>query len=246
MKKLLVFLLSFLFMNVSMDQEASPPDTSKRFERIGLYTSLRLEFLPESRLNPLLERNGYPTIPNSVLKYGLGAQYRMRKWVIRGDVVYDDQVWRKESEKTAIERSVFSTNLLLSYYLKKIDVFKGSKKIYLYPFIGFPGYQPNLYLTRPSTSKPINDLLASPNNALHLRHDTDGFTFGFGTDLHKFYDEDNEESYILNIKIGYRASVNGAVPWEASTTIPDVADHFNPFFVQLNIGIIGIGIGSYP
>ena len=28
------------------------------------------------------------------------------------------------------------------------------------------------------------------------------------------------------------------------SSIPDVADHFNPFFVQLNIGVIGIGIGQ--
>ena len=244
MKKLLAFLLSFSLLNVCIAQEDSLAYKPKTFERIGLYTTLRLEFSPESRLNPLLRQNGYPEIPNSVLKYGLGVQYRMRNWVIRGEVVYDDEVWRKEDEKTAIGRRVFSTNLLLSYYLKKIDIYKGSKKIYLYPFIGFSRDRTALHLKRPSTSKPVNPLFASPDGNLHLKHRTYGFNVGIGADLHKFYDEDNEESFILNIKIGYRASVNGAVPWQASTTIPDVADHFNPFFVQLNIGLLGIGIGQ--
>ena len=60
MKKLLAFLLAFSLLNVCMAQEDSLAYKPKTYELIGLYTSLKLEFSPESRFNPLLRQNGYP------------------------------------------------------------------------------------------------------------------------------------------------------------------------------------------
>ena len=240
MKRLLVFLLAFSLLNVSMAQEISPPDTSKTFKHRGFeFHSIlkRVEFLPEIKLNPLLQKNGYPEMGNFAFNilvlnsWGFGAQYRMGMLNIGVDIMGSSYIRENEIERTEIEYSVFSANFLLSYYLNK----NGEKTMYLYPFIGFSGYGYNLYLTRPSASKPINDLLASPNNALHLRHSTDGFTFGFGADFGSLY---NEESELLSIRIGYRYSLDGAIPWKApATTIPDAPrDHFNQFFIQLNVG----------
>ena len=121
--------------------------------------------------------------------------------------------------------------------------------------MGFSMNQANLYLTRPSTTQPINALLASPNNALHLKHYTDRVAFGIGVDLGSLYKEELAD-LLVSIKIGYRFSIDGALPWYDGAvswqpinintlsqlppaTIPSVpVDHFNHFFFQLNIGLV--------
>ena len=247
MIKVLLFLLSFSLLNVCMAQETSPPDTPKTFKYQGIgfyFTIIRPEFSPEIRLNSLLHENGYPRMRKFTLNWGfgtpfrvnwgLGAQYRIGMLVIKGDLLLD--TYTRENERQQLKRSVINRNVLLSYYVKKIEIYKGANTMYLYPFIGFSKNQTNLFLTRPSTTQPINDLLASPNNALHLRHNTNGFTFGFGADFGSLYDK--VPPSLVSIKIGYRFSMDGAVPWKApATTIPDApGDHFNQFFIHISVG----------
>ena len=238
MKKLLLLFLSFSLLNVCIAQDASPPDISKTFkyQGVGLYlVGPRVAFSSESRLNPLLHQNGYPGIRNVTLKFGLGVQYRIGMFVIDADANSSTDIREKENKITEIEHSVFSANFLLSYYLKKID-YNDSKTMYLYPFIGLSNHETTLYLTQSSTSQPINTLLGSPNNALHLKHYNNGFTFGAGLDICSFYDR---KSGLVSIKIGYRFSIDGAVTWEAApaTIIPDAPrDYFNQFFLQLSLG----------
>lgn len=170
MKKLLVFLFSLSLLNVCMAQEASLSDTSKTFKKNGFGFHLiftRFDFSPEIKLNSLLQQNGYPGIGNLTFNiwgfnnFGLGAQYRIGMLNMGFDIMSNRYIGENEIERTEIKNSVINVNFLLSYYLKKIDARKGGDTMYLYPFIGFSSYQSNLFLTRPSTSKPINDLLVS-------------------------------------------------------------------------------------
>ena len=125
MKKLFFSLLAFSLLNVCLAQKTSPPDTSKTFKKNGIRVYLivpRLEFLPESRLNPLLSQNGYPEIPNLTLRnLGFGAQFKIGNWVISGGLMGGFQTLKNKNERTEIEHSVSTRNALFSYYLKKID-----------------------------------------------------------------------------------------------------------------------------
>ena len=258
MKKLLLFLLAFSLLNVSMAQEVFPPDTSKTLKKngFGIYLIVpRLEFSPEIKLNSLLQQNGYPEIPKLTLRnLGFGAQFKIGNWVISGGLMGGFQTLKNKNERTEIEHSVSTLDALFSYYLKKIDIKNGANTLCMYPFIGFSTNQANLYLTQPSETQPINTLLASPNNALHLKHYTDCVTFGIGADLGSLYDDGSgvvSGSGLVSIKVGYRFSLetlpwyDGAVIWHPLTspsqlppaTIPDAPrDHFNQFFFQLNLG----------
>ncbi|MFP4092265.1 MAG: hypothetical protein ACLFUB_16070 [Cyclobacteriaceae bacterium] len=182
-----------------------------------------------SSLNDLLNLNGYRSIPSMSFNWGLGLQYRWKRFALASDVAMNRQVRSHPNDMTQLSRVILVVNFDMKYY-----VFR-NKFMGLYPYASLSSTETNLYLTQQTDPIDVNELIAGNGNAAHLQHFAGGVMLGAGIDIHYSW---NKESLFMTYKIGYRFSPEGAYEWEpAYTTFTNApTDAFNTLFITAGMG----------
>lgn len=187
----------------------------------------------ESNLNPILRENGYPTLPQGSLNWGIGFNYRYNRWLASLDGLVANQTRSNPITNSRLARTAFTGNLTLAHYIVQRKF--GASSYSLYPFAGISATETNLKLSKQSEGGDINDLLANPNNSFSMNHLFGGVLLGVGIDIHNLKIED---SPYLSFRIGKRIATETAPAWESRFTniSNSPTDSFQYWFIQLNIG----------
>ena len=134
MKKALLILLT-LTLNLSGNSQKGfrlPEPTGHDFDRgISLFLVLPAFMTStSSNINPLLLKNGYPAIPRSSFNYGLGLNYRIKRFEGGFDFAIGNHNRSNPSLNSEILRRSLSASFTLNNHIKL------KKSFTLFPFVG--------------------------------------------------------------------------------------------------------------
>jgi len=211
------------------------PDFSSRkpdFDRgMSIYLVLpSFMFSAPGNINALLVENGYPHIPRGNLNYGLGINYRIKKFEPGLDFAVGNQMVTNRLSNSELLKRPITANIYLNYHLARY------KSYTFYTLIGYSITDTNLIISKQSTTDDFSSLLQNPNTSVNLQHLSDGFLVGFGV---AFAEHWMETPGTYRLKFAYRIP-SGSYPWESrfSNFGNSPLDSFPYFFIQFEIGTL--------
>lgn len=181
-----------------------------------------------SNLSAMLAEAGYPFIPRGSLNYGIGVNYRMKRFETGINAMIGSQVISNPILNSELKRTPLTANIFLHYHLFR----KGS--FTFYPLIGISLTDTNLILSKKVDSNDLGSLLQYPGTSMNLQHFSEGLLVGFGVDLAEHW---VESSGLFRLKFAYRIPT-GHYQWESYFTNLNnpPKDSFPYFFAQFEMG----------
>jgi len=230
---MLIVLFFFSFYEVkSQDFIDHQSRTDRDFERgISFYLVLPSYMAAPSNINPLLVENEFPHIPSGNLNYGMGLNYRMKKFEQGLDFSLGNQVITNPFLNSELLRRPLTGNIYLNYHLFRY------RSLTFFPFVGYSITGTNLILSQQSTIDDFDQMLQDPSTTVNLRHRSDGLLVGLGVSLAEHW---VPSTGTFRLKFAYRIP-GGSYPWESkfSSFNNSPLDSFPFFFIQLEMGFSG-------
>jgi hypothetical protein len=236
MKKVLLILLTLSLCVSSNAQKGFrlPEPTGPDFDRgISLFLVLPAFMTStSSNINPLLLESGYPAIPRSSFNYGLGLNYRIKRFETGFDFAIGNQNRSNPILNSELLRRSLSANFTLNYHIKLKNSFT------LFPFVGYSFIENNLFLSKPTPDDDFGSLLQNPSTSVNLLHFSDGIILGMGVSISQFW---REATSTMRLKFSYRIPTNTGYFWESSFSNfqQSPLDNFPYFNIQFEMGVLG-------